>query len=213
MSDTDTPYSDSMQQWDKACQRFQDEFGFDAHEIITINTIREMFSELVEEYKLSLNASISLMYGLYFLGYITLIEMMKAKDEEYEIGDLTDFYAILDAADNWAGRSMDIEKLHSWLQNIEEKLSGKQKKIAEEILKECKGFRAPGTYTFSQTFGFGMIAGTYRQRHGIKHFWNVRAKLADHTIRFNLQGHDFATVVIQVEDPNTVLTNLTPIPA
>ena len=82
-----------------------------------------------------------------------------------------------------------------------------------EILKECKGFRAPGTYTFSQTFGFGMIAGTYRQRHGIKHFWNVRAKLADHTIRFNLQGHDFATVVIQVEDPNTVLTNLTPIPA
>ena len=66
MSDTDTPYSDSMQQWDIACQHFQDDFGFDAHEIITINTIREMFSELVEEYKLSLNASISLMYGLYF---------------------------------------------------------------------------------------------------------------------------------------------------
>ena len=111
MSDTDTPYSDSMQQWDIACRHFQDEFGFDAHEIITINTIREMFSELVEENKLSLNASISLMYGLYFLGYITLIEMMKAKDEEYEIGDLTDFYAILDAADDWAGRSTDIEKL------------------------------------------------------------------------------------------------------
>ncbi len=111
MSDTDIPYSDSMQQWDIACQHFQDEFGFDAHEIITINTIREMFSELVEEYKLSLNASISLMYGLYFLGYITLIEMMKAKDEEYAIGDLTGFYAILDAADDWAGRSLDIEKL------------------------------------------------------------------------------------------------------
>ena len=120
MSDTDTPYSDSMQQWDKACQHFQDEFGFDVHEIITINTIREMFSELVEENKLSLNASISLMYGLYFLGYITLIEMMKAKDEEYEIGDLTDFYAILDAADNWAGRSMDIEKLVQAAQPIVE---------------------------------------------------------------------------------------------
>jgi hypothetical protein len=120
MSDTDTPYSDSMQQWDKACQRFQDEFGFDAHEIITINTIREMFSELVEEYKLSLNASISLLYGLYFLGYITLIEMMKAKDEEYEIGDLTDFYAILDAADDWAGRSSDIEKLVQAAQPIVE---------------------------------------------------------------------------------------------
>ncbi len=77
-----------------------------------------------------------------------------------------------------------------------------------EILKECKGFRAPGTYSFSQTYGFGVIAGTYRQRHGVKHFWNVRAKLADHTIRFNLLGNDFATVVIQVEDPQTVAESL-----
>ena len=79
-----------------------------------------------------------------------------------------------------------------------------------EILKECKGFRAPGTYTFSQTYGFGVIAGTYRQRHGVKHFWNVRAKLADHTIRFNLTGDDFDSVVIQVEDPKAVLGNLEP---
>ena len=77
-----------------------------------------------------------------------------------------------------------------------------------EILKECKGFRAPGTYTFSQTYGFGVIAGTYRQRHGVKHFWNVRAKLADHTIRFNLVGDDFTTVVVQVEDPEFTLRNL-----
>lgn len=79
-----------------------------------------------------------------------------------------------------------------------------------EILKECKGFRAPGTYTFSQTYGFGIIAGTYRQRHGVKHFWNVRAKLADHTIRFNLSGDDFTTVVVQVEDPQAVLGILEP---
>ena len=77
-----------------------------------------------------------------------------------------------------------------------------------EILKECKGFRAPGTYTFSQTYGFGVIAGTYRQRHGVKHFWNVRAKLADHTIRFNLLGNDLATVVIQVEDPKVISESL-----
>jgi hypothetical protein len=77
-----------------------------------------------------------------------------------------------------------------------------------EILKECKGFRSPGTYTFSQTYGFGVIAGTYRQRHGVKHFWNVRAKLADHTIRFNLLGNDLATVVIQVEDPKVISESL-----
>lgn len=77
-----------------------------------------------------------------------------------------------------------------------------------EILKECKGFRAPGTYTFSQTYGFGVIAGTYRQRHGVKHFWNVRAKLADHTIRLNLLGDDLATVVIQVEDPKVISESL-----
>ena len=77
-----------------------------------------------------------------------------------------------------------------------------------EILKECKGFRAPGTYTFSQTYGFGVIAGTYRERHGVKHFWNVRAKLADHTIRFNLLGNDLATLVIQVEDPKVISESL-----
>jgi hypothetical protein len=80
--------------------------------------------------------------------------------------------------------------------------------IGPEILKECKGFRAPGTYTFSQTYGFGVIAGTYRQRHGVKHFWNVRAKLADHTIRFNLTGNDFTSVVVQVEDPISISRNL-----
>jgi hypothetical protein len=79
-----------------------------------------------------------------------------------------------------------------------------------EILRECKGFRAPGTYTFSQTYGFGVIAGTYRQRNGVKHFWNVRAKLADHTIRFNLLGDEFDSVVIQVEDPKSVLGILEP---
>jgi hypothetical protein len=82
-----------------------------------------------------------------------------------------------------------------------------------EILKECKGFRAPGTYTFSQTYGFGVIAGTYRERHGVKHFWNVRAKLADHTIRFNLLGNEFDSVAIQVEDPQAVLGILKPLVA
>ena len=77
-----------------------------------------------------------------------------------------------------------------------------------ESLKECIGFRAPGTYSFSQTYGFGVIAGTYRQRHGVKHFWNVRAKLADHTIRFNLLGNEFDTVVIQVEDPKVISESL-----
>ena len=80
--------------------------------------------------------------------------------------------------------------------------------IGSEILKECKGFRSPGTYTFSQTYGFGLIAGTYREKHGIKHFWNVRAKLADHTIRFNLLGDEFATVVVQVADPKAISESL-----
>jgi hypothetical protein len=77
-----------------------------------------------------------------------------------------------------------------------------------QILKECKGFRSPGTYSFSKKYDFGMIAGTYRQRHGVKHFWNARAKLADHTIRLNLLGDEFATVVVQVEDPKAVLKSL-----
>jgi hypothetical protein len=78
---------------------------------VTIDTIREMFAEIVNEHELSQNASISLMFALYFLGYMTLLEIMKAKDENFEIGDMNDFYLILDRADQWAHQSLDAEKL------------------------------------------------------------------------------------------------------
>jgi hypothetical protein len=74
--------------------------------------------------------------------------------------------------------------------------------LGPEIVKQCQGLRAPGTY------GFGVIAGTYRQRHGVKHFWNVRKKLADHTVRFNLLGSEFDTIVVQVGDPKAISDSL-----
>jgi hypothetical protein len=111
MHDLDKPYTDSIQQWDIACDCFKAEFKFDPNEIVTIDTIREMFAELVDGYELSKNASISLMFALYFLGYVTLLEIMKAKDENFEIGDMNDFYLILDRADQWAHQSLDTEKL------------------------------------------------------------------------------------------------------
>lgn len=74
--------------------------------------------------------------------------------------------------------------------------------LGPELVKQCRGMRAPGTY------GFGVIAGTYRQRHGVKHFWNVRKKLADHTIRFNLLGNEFDTIVVQVGDPKAISESL-----
>jgi len=107
MHDLDKPYTDSIQQWDIACDCFKAEFKFDPNEIVTIDTIREMFSEMVDTHELSQNASISLMFALYFLGYITLLEIMKAKDESFEIGDMSDFYLILDRADQWAHQSSD----------------------------------------------------------------------------------------------------------
>jgi hypothetical protein len=107
MHDLDKPYTDSIQQWDIACDCFKAEFKFDPNEIITIDTIREMFAEIVDDHELSQNASISLMFALYFLGYITLLEIMKAKDETFEIGDMRDFYLILDRADQWAHQSAD----------------------------------------------------------------------------------------------------------
>ena len=82
MHDLDKPYTDSIQQWDIACDCFRAEFKFDPNEIITIDTIREMFAELVDGHELSQNASISLMFALYFLGYATLLEIMKAKDDQ-----------------------------------------------------------------------------------------------------------------------------------
>ena len=111
MHDLDKPYTDSIQQWDIACDYFKAEFKFDPNEIVTIDTIREMFAEIVDGHELSQNASISLMFALYFLGYITLLEIMKAKDESFEVGDMSDFYLILDRADQWAHQSTDAVKL------------------------------------------------------------------------------------------------------
>ena len=111
MHDLDKPYSDSIQQWDIACDCFKAEFKFDPNEIVTIDTIREMFAELVDGHALSQNAATSLMFALYFLSYVTLLEIMKAKDETFEIGNIDDFYLILDRADQWAHQSMDSAKL------------------------------------------------------------------------------------------------------
>lgn len=118
MTDFGKPYQDSIQQWDNACRHFQSEFGFDPNEIVTINTIREMFAELVDGYELSEHASVSLMYALYFLGYITLLEMTRAQDDAFDVGDLNDFYAILDAADDWANKSADAQTLEKAAQPI-----------------------------------------------------------------------------------------------
>jgi len=70
-----------------------------------------MFAELVDGHELSQNASISLMFALYFLGYVTLLEIMKAKDETFEIGNMNDFYLILDRADQWAHQALDANEL------------------------------------------------------------------------------------------------------
>jgi hypothetical protein len=74
--------------------------------------------------------------------------------------------------------------------------------LGSDIIKSLAGMRAPGTY------GFGVIAGTYRQRHGVQHFWNARKDLAEHTIRFNLLGNHYASVVVQVADPKAISENL-----
>lgn len=118
MNEFGQPYQNSSLQWDTACHHFQNEFGFDANEIVNINTIREMFAELVDGHELSENASVSLMFALYFLGYITLLEMMRAQDENFEIGDLSDFYLILDAADTWASKAADADVLAQAAQPI-----------------------------------------------------------------------------------------------
>lgn len=113
MSEANRPYADSLQQWDYACEAFKATFKFNPDELVTIHTVQEMFAEIVDDHALSFNASVSLMFALYFLGFITLVEIIKAKDENYQIGDLSDFYLILDAADQWAHRAQDAAVLAS----------------------------------------------------------------------------------------------------
>lgn len=76
-----------------------------------------------------------------------------------------------------------------------------------DLINQIRGLRWPGTS------GFGIRAGIFRQRNSVRHFWNIRKRYADHTIRFNLINHKFKSVVVQVEDPQTVLGILKPLVA
>lgn len=113
MINAESSYTDSLQQWDFACDCFRASFKFEPNELVTIDTIREMFSEIVDGHALSASASVSLMFALYFLGYVILLDILKAKDEAFEIGDLSDFYLILDSADQWAHKAPDAALLET----------------------------------------------------------------------------------------------------
>jgi hypothetical protein len=62
------------------------------------------------------------------------------------------------------------------------------------ILKELRGLRAPGTYAIV------LIGGTFWRSTKVREFWNARRKLADQTVRINLNNHFYKSVVIQVPD-------------
>lgn len=104
--------------WDEACKAIQDEFGLDPNEMPSVAGIKEIFFELVEPNQLSQNACNALMYGLYFYGYVSLLDAMYSEDKNYEIPDLTGVNPVLEAADRWAEKAEDAELLNKLSQPV-----------------------------------------------------------------------------------------------
>ncbi len=71
-----------------------------------------------------------------------------------------------------------------------------------QIFKQIGGLRAPGTYAFV------LIGGTYWRSRKTREFWNARRKLANQTVRINLRGHFYSSIVIQVPDVELFKKNL-----
>ena len=74
--------------------------------------------------------------------------------------------------------------------------------VVDAPLSRLQGVRAPGT-------GFpGLIAyGTFRHRHG-KDFIAVRR--GQQAVRLTLGGHEFAALILGVDDPEQLVAQITP---
>ena len=97
--------------WQLALSEFDEEFGYDAAEIVNIQAMRELFVEKIDKFNLSENSAIALFFGIYFFGYLTLLEMTLSQDPDFKVEGLDDFLRILHVADARAALAHDSDVL------------------------------------------------------------------------------------------------------
>ena len=119
--------------WDIASQALKAEFGLDADEMPSVAGIKEIFFEITEPNNLSQNACNALMYGLYFYGYVSLLDAMYSEDKSFELPDLSGINPVLESADVWAQKAQDAELLN--------KLSQPIIKYTQELLIKLKSVK------------------------------------------------------------------------
>ncbi len=97
--------------WQLALAEFDEEFGYDASEIVNIQAMRDLFVEKIDKFNLSENSAIALFFGIYFFGYLTLLEITLSQDPDFKVEGIEDFLRILRVADARAALAHDADVL------------------------------------------------------------------------------------------------------
>ena len=103
----------SEQLWITACKTLITETGLSISDMPIKDRLKELFVEAVELHTLSLEASTSFLYSLYYFGQLSLIDMLRTDGERPFTFDFSSLDAVLVAQKRWAKKAGDYQQLMS----------------------------------------------------------------------------------------------------
>jgi hypothetical protein len=99
--------TDAQAQWDKACKTLDEEFQLDATELPSYETAQALFLQRVGRREITQEAANALMFGLYFSGYLSMLQSFKQQSPDYEVPDYLHTHPVLEASNRWAQLATD----------------------------------------------------------------------------------------------------------
>ena len=110
--------TEAQDQWDQACQVLNEEFQLNASELLTIETAKALFLQLVGRRGITQEAANALMYSLYFSGYLSTLFAFKQQSPDFEVPDYLHTHPVLEASNRWAQLAIDGYLLEQLAQPI-----------------------------------------------------------------------------------------------
>ncbi len=98
---------EAQAQWDKACKTLDEEFQLDATELPSYETAQALFLQRVGRREITQEAANALMFGLYFSGYLSMLQSFKQQSPDYEVPDYLHTHPVLEASNRWAQLTTD----------------------------------------------------------------------------------------------------------
>lgn len=111
--------------WTRASKTLINENGFCVSDMPIHAHLKEIFIEAVEPHQLSLESSVSFMYGLYYFGQLSMIDMLRLDDQTPFTFDFSSLDCVLLAQKRWAKKANDYQRLmtvYEPLMNVTDKL-------------------------------------------------------------------------------------------